>query len=102
MPANRPKIAIVYDFDGTLAPGNMQEYQSLPEIGVPAEEFWSEVNSLAKEHQGDQILIYMHLMLKKAREARVPVRRSDFKSHGKDMQLFDGVQEWFDRIAEYA
>ncbi len=101
MPVSRPKIAIIYDFDGTLAPGNMQEYQFLPEIGIPAEDFWSEVNSLAEDHQGDSILIYMHLMLKKASAAGVPVRRNDFKHHGESMQLFDGVEEWFDRITEY-
>ena len=27
-------MAIVYDFDGTLAPGNMQEHQFLPDIGM--------------------------------------------------------------------
>ena len=28
------ELAIAYDFDGTLADGNMQEHQFLPDIGV--------------------------------------------------------------------
>lgn len=42
------KIAICYDFDGTLAPGNMQEHSLLPELNLVAEDFWHEVKELAK------------------------------------------------------
>ena len=93
MAARRVTIAVIYDFDGTLAPGNMQEHQFLPEIGITPEAFWEEARSLAKKHQADQILIYMDLMLRKAREAGKPVRRRDFKKHGQDMQLFKGVED---------
>lgn len=30
---NRPTVALIYDFDGTLAPGNMQEYDFIPAVG---------------------------------------------------------------------
>ena len=36
-------MAIAYDFDGTLADGNMQEHQFLPDIGMEPKEFWNEV-----------------------------------------------------------
>jgi phosphoserine phosphatase len=94
-------MAIAYDFDGTLAPGNMQEHQFLPDIGMTAKDFWSEVKNLTKEHQADEVLIYMNLMLEKAKAARVPVRREDFKTRGKAIELFEGVVDWFDRITEY-
>ena len=31
---NKPvTVALIYDFDGTLAPGNMQEYDFIPAVG---------------------------------------------------------------------
>ena len=94
-------MAIAYDFDGTLADGNMQEHQFLPDIGMKPAAFWAEVKRLTKEHQADEVLVYMNLMLRKAASAGVPVRRDDFKTRGKAIQLFDGVIEWFDRITAY-
>jgi hypothetical protein len=44
----------------------------------------------------------MNLMLRKANSASVPVRRDDFKKHGQAIELFDGVEDWFDRITKYA
>lgn len=95
------EIAIAYDFDGTLAKGNMQEHQFLPDIGMKPEKFWAEVKRLTKEHQADEVLVYMNLMLRKAAEADVPVRSEDFEARGKSIQLFEGVEEWFDRITSY-
>ena len=94
-------MAIAYDFDGTLADGNMQEHQFLPDIGMKPAAFWAEVKRLTKEHQADEVLVYMNLMLRKAASAGVPVRRDDFKTRGKAIQLFDGVIEWFDRITAH-
>lgn len=102
MSKRKAKMAIAYDFDGTLAPGNMQEHQFLPDIGMKPKKFWEEVRALAKQHQADEVLIYMNLMLKKANACSVPVRKQDFKARGQTIQLFDGVEEWFDRITEYA
>ena len=94
-------MAIVYDFDGTLAPGNMQEHAFIPDIGMKPDEFWDEVGQLMKDHQADGVLMYMHLMLKKAASAGVPVRRDDFRERARDIQLFEGVPEWFGRINAY-
>lgn len=95
-------MAIVYDFDGTLADGNMQEHQFLPQIGIKPKDFWSDVKQQAKAHNADEILIYMKLMLDNAKRSETPVRRDDFKSYGTEIKLFDGVIEWFDRINKYA
>ena len=101
MPPKHIPMAIIYDFDGTLAPGNVQEHQFLPEVGMKPKEFWAEVEHLSKLHQADGILMYMHLMLKKAGEAGVPVRRDDLRKRGQDIELFEGVHDWFGRIKEY-
>lgn len=97
----KPVVALAYDFDGTLAPGNMQEHSFIPNIGMKPKAFWKESELLAKEHKADNVLTYMNLMLKKAKAANKPVRKSDFKNHGKSITLFEGIDKWFDRITEY-
>lgn len=94
-------FAIAYDFDGTLAPGNMQEYDFVPAIGMTSERFWKEVSELTKKHDADQILVYMMHMLDKAQGAHVPVRKENFVEFGRSVTLFEGVAEWFDRINAY-
>lgn len=96
------RIAIAYNFDGTLAPGNMQEHQFLPDVGIKPIDFWDEVGRLTKKNQADKILVYMHLMLKVASSANIPVRKDDFKKRGKEIKLFEGVETWFDRVNSYA
>jgi hypothetical protein len=94
-------LAIAYDFDGTLAPGNMQEHQFLPEIGIDKDAFWKEVGAVTREKQADNVLVYMNLMLKKAHAHGVPVRHDDFIERGRNIHLFEGVADWFDRINKY-
>ncbi len=101
MPPKRIPMAMIYDFDGTLAPGNVQERQFIPDVGMTPTEFWGEVRRLSKRHQADGILMYMHLMLKKASGADKPARMEDFNKLGAGVKLFKGVLEWFDRINEY-
>lgn len=80
-------FALIYDFDGTLAPGNMQERNFIPAIGMNTKKFWKEVNEEAKKHQADNILVYMKIMLSKAASSSVTVRKSDFNSYGKDLSF---------------
>ena len=60
-------IALIYDFDGTLAPGNMQEYDFIPAVGKSNKEFWSEANELAEQQDADGVLTYMARMIQSAR-----------------------------------
>lgn len=94
-------VAICYDFDGTLAPGNMQEHSLLPALKLKPSEFWKEVKDFAKENNMNEVLAYMCLILKKAKEAGHPIKRNEFKKHGKEIKLFRGVEKFFDKINEY-
>lgn len=98
---SRPRVAICYDFDGTLSPGNMQEYGFFSALGKSAKGFWEESKKLVKEVGADQILAYMMLMLERAGEAKIKTRRQDFPEYGKTVEFFPGVEEWFKRINEY-
>ena len=101
MARNLSPFAIAYDFDGTLASGNMQEYDFVPKIGMTSKHFWQEVNALTKKHNADNILIYMMHMLDKAQAAQVPVSKENFVAFGQSVALFEGVKSWFDRINAY-
>ncbi|WP_372846843.1 hypothetical protein [Pontiella sp.] len=57
-------MAIAYDFDGTLAKGNIQENSFIPDLGITKKEFWGEVKTLKKNHEMDEILAYMFLLIK--------------------------------------
>ena len=94
-------IALIYDFDGTLAAGNMQEYDFIPAVGKSNFEFWDEANHLAEEQDADQILTYMALMIRSAQAKGLSLRREAFQESGKRVVLFPGVLEWFDRINKY-
>jgi phosphoserine phosphatase len=94
-------IALVYDFDGTLSPRPMQEYAFLPEIGADAAAFWAESNALAKRTQADPLITYMHLMYRKAKAKGVRIDRADLVAQGRKVELYPGVEDWFDAIAAY-
>lgn len=96
------RIAIAYDFDGTLVPGNMQEHSFIPKLGIDKAAFWQEADALARKNDGDPILTYMKLMLAKADQMDIPITRQAFEDYGKEMKFFPGVEEFFDLINNYA
>lgn len=94
----RPLAVFAYDFDGTLAPGHMQNHAFIPdELGMDRTEFWAEVNALARAQRGDEILAYMHQMLAKARERGLELSLKSWRARGASLKLFPGVEDWFAR-----
>jgi phosphoserine phosphatase len=104
MPDHLKKTAIVYDFDGTLARGNLQECSFIPKMNLTREEFWDEVKTRTRTEDADEILVYMHLMLEKAKENGVEVTKQMLREHGEHANLFNGLidLQWFTRINAFA
>ena len=94
-------IAMVYDFDGTLSPKSMQDYTLLPELGIPETEFWAEVQNEVAASGADPMLVYMRLLLEKARQKNIQIRRSDYRRLAQRIEYFPGVEQWFDRVSHY-
>jgi phosphoserine phosphatase len=94
-------VALIYDFDGTLSPGNMQEYDFIPAVGQSNQQFWSDSSQLARTQDADPILTYMAKMIQEARSKGVSLRREAFRESGSKIELFPGVREWFGRINRY-
>ena len=96
----KPIVALMYDFDKTLSPKNMQDYGFMDGLDVTSEEFWAECTRLTKANQMDSILSYMYMMLEKGR-GKYLLKRESFRELGKSVRLFPGVRSWFGRVNEY-
>lgn len=97
----RHTVALIYDFDGTLSPGNMQEFGFIQAIGKDPETFWRRSSELSQSQDASEILSYMKLMLDEAKASNIQIRREDFKKFGSKIPLYDGVKEWFAMVNRY-
>jgi len=95
------RTAIIYDFDGTLARGNIQERGFIPAIGKTPAEFWAQVKTRAQDEDADEVLVYMLQMLEMADQ---PITREELRQHGRDAALFNGLAggQWFKQVNTYA
>ena len=101
MTQKKPIVALIYDYDGTLSPGNMQEFGFIQAVGKTAEEFWRMSDSIAIGQDASNVLAYMKLMFDEAKRNGIKLRREDFQRFGQNIQLFDGVREWFKLVNTY-
>ena len=80
---------------------DMQEYTFIPNLGIEPKDFWGEANLLRENYKMDQVLTYMYLMFKKTVESNRSLKRDYLNEMGRNIELFPGVIDWFDRITEY-
>ena len=92
-----PIAALVYDYDHTLSPRDMQEYSFLPGLGVEPDDFWASCRKCAVEHLMDGVLAYMFRMQQVAR-GRMPLTRDTLGQLGRNIEFFPGVTGWFERV----
>ncbi len=101
MVQKKPIVALIYDYDGTLSPGNMQEFGFIQAVGKTTDEFWRMSDSIAIGQDASNVLSYMKLMFDEAKRNGIKLRREDFERFGRNIELFDGVREWFRLINAY-
>ena len=63
-----PILALMYDFDHTLSPRDMQEYAFIPELNMESDDFWALCRSAGNRYRMDPILAYMYVMLQEAKK----------------------------------
>ena len=95
---SKTTIGILYDFDKTLCTTDMQEYAFIKNLDMTPGEFWGEAGRLAKLYEMEKILSYMLVMIQKCKEKNIPLTEEYLRSCGEDVELFNGVDTWFDRI----
>lgn len=92
------KLALIYDFDKTLSPRDMQEFHLIKSLGYDNPiDFWKECDEFSHKHNCDGILSYMYLIVKKNKN----LTKQDLINEGKYIELYKGVNTWFKRINEY-
>lgn len=94
----KTKLALIYDFDKTLSPKDMQEFHYIKTLGYDNPvDFWKECDKFAKDNNCDSILSYMYLMAMKDKN----LTKTQLIQEGKHIKLYKGVETWFKRINEY-
>ena len=93
------KIAILYDFDLTLGRGYMQSFGLMQDLGYnDVIEFFKANDSLSNDKDMDMCLSMLCGTLELVREQGKLPTKDYFRSFGKNIEYYDGVIEWFDKI----
>lgn len=95
-----PVLALCYDFDKTLTPDDMQAQGYIQDVGYDVSKFWKDTGILSSENEMDPNLAYMYMMVKEA-EGNLLFNKKALADYGSKVQLFNGVESWFNRIKEY-
>lgn len=96
--ANKPIVALLYDFDKTLCTTDMEDYTFIPSLGMTPGEFWGIANHFGQKNHMDGLLAYMYTMIHECRKRNIQLDREYLVRCGKAMELFPGVRDWFSRI----
>ncbi|HKM10907.1 MAG: haloacid dehalogenase-like hydrolase [Bacilli bacterium] len=99
--ANKPIVALLYDFDKTLCTTDMQNYSFIPALGMTPGEFWGATEEFSHKYGVERILSYMYMMVHMCKVKGIACTREYLKSQGQNIKYFDGVSNWFKRINEY-
>ncbi|MBL7995445.1 haloacid dehalogenase-like hydrolase [bacterium] len=90
-------IAIVFDFDDTLAPDSTSSF--LKSLGIDIKKFWSvEVQALI-EKDWDPIPAYLYKMIERSKSASpMVITKEMFINHGKRLKFHPGVNTVFNQL----
>ena len=93
------KIAIVYDFDGTLSPDNMQERTIFEDYGLDKDDFWRRSQALTREQGYERTLAYLKLLISDPVFVKQPLNPARLAELAKErIRYFAGVETYFDRL----
>lgn len=93
-------IAVIFDFDDTLAPDSTSGY--LDRMGVAVPDFWRDEVQPLLDEDWDPVPAYLYKMIEVSRNGPRTFTRSSFVEWGRRMALHPGVETIFDRLREYA
>ncbi|TCT02504.1 HAD family hydrolase [Paralcaligenes ureilyticus] len=91
-------IALIFDFDDTLAPDSTSGF--LADIGVDVGDFWShQVDPLLSQHDWDPVPAYLYRMIELSRSGGYGlITQERLAQWGGRLPLHDGVESLFGRL----
>lgn len=91
-------IAVVFDFDDTLAPDSTTGFMALH--GIDTHAFWTGPVSERLAEDWDQVPAYLYEMMKLGKQGDLPLTRDALVEWGKSLPLHEGVEDLFARLRE--
>ena len=93
------RIALLYDFDYTLAHGFMQQFGLMQDLGFDdINAYFKECERVSLDSEMDMCLSMLCGILELAKRKGHVVTQAYLRSFGNDTDYYDGVTEWFDKI----
>lgn len=100
-------IALIWDFDKTLAPGYMQR-PLFDRFGVDGTDFWQEVEGLAEFYRRSGVglvendTLYLEHILTYVREGRFPgLSNGMLRELGAEIEFYPGIPSFFDEVRKH-
>lgn len=90
---NHDVIAIIFDFDDTLAPESTSGF--LDSLGVDVPEFWQQTEVL-RSNGWDPVPAYLYNMINISKAH--PITRETLSRWGQNIRLYPGVPDLFDKL----
>lgn len=96
------KIVLCYDFDKTLYKEDVLDHGFCKAINVESDKFWKSKDEFADKYNIEQISAVMLFLINVSKEKNFKLTKEAFLNFGEEVELYNGVIDWFDRIDEYA
>ena len=61
-------VALIYDFDKTLAVLDMATFKFIPDLGLEENAFWDKTTVFADKYHCERVLSYLYVMIDEARK----------------------------------
>jgi len=93
------RIAIVFDFDDTLAPDTFDEL--LKRLGLDVHEFRQQRYEPLKAAGWDHVAARFYCLIQESKRRQEKITQDYLIQFGQELQPFDGVMEMFDRLHQH-
>jgi hypothetical protein len=99
--SKKPIVAILYDFDSTLATSDMQNFGFIPSLGMTPAEFWGKTTEFSNKSGVERTLSYLYMMCAMTKQKGIKMTKEWLAEQGKAIEFFPGVLTWFKRINDF-